>query len=42
MDGPTDYGKLKAMVDSGNVSWDVVGFCCNSGGWYAAGPYRMM
>src|SRR5437867_12651326 len=20
-DGPTDYGKLKAMVDSGNVSW---------------------
>lgn len=24
MDGPTDYGKLKAMVDSGNVSWDVV------------------
>lgn len=24
MDGPTDYGKLKAMVDAGNVSWDVV------------------
>ena len=24
LDGPTDYGKLKAMVDSGNVSWDVV------------------
>lgn len=24
MDGPTDYGKLKAMVESGNVSWDVV------------------
>ncbi|WP_175844957.1 ABC transporter substrate-binding protein [Burkholderia arboris] len=24
MDGPTDYGKLKAMVDSGNVNWDVV------------------
>lgn len=24
MDGPTDYGKFKAMVDSGNVSWDVV------------------
>ncbi len=23
-DGPTDYGKLKAMVDSGNVGWDVV------------------
>ena len=23
-DGPTDYGKLKAMVDSGNVTWDVV------------------
>jgi len=23
-DGPTDYGKLKAMVDSGNVAWDVV------------------
>ncbi|WP_279027454.1 polyamine ABC transporter substrate-binding protein [Gibbsiella quercinecans] len=23
-DGPTDYGKFKAMVDSGNVSWDVV------------------
>ena len=23
-DGPTDYGKLKAMIDSGNVSWDVV------------------
>ena len=23
-DGPTDYGKLKAMVDSGNVQWDVV------------------
>lgn len=23
-DGPTDYGKLKAMVDAGNVSWDVV------------------
>ncbi|MDC0610941.1 ABC transporter substrate-binding protein [Vibrio sp.] len=23
-DGPTDYGKLKAMVDSGNVPWDVV------------------
>ncbi|WP_437883108.1 ABC transporter substrate-binding protein [Pseudomonas sp. LRF_L74] len=24
MDGPTDYGKFKAMVDSGNVTWDVV------------------
>ena len=24
MDGPTDYGKLQAMVDSGNVGWDVV------------------
>ncbi|WP_426153197.1 ABC transporter substrate-binding protein [Pseudomonas sp. DC3000-4b1] len=24
MDGPTDYGKLKAMVESGNVQWDVV------------------
>ena len=24
LDGPTDYGKLKAMVDSGNVDWDVV------------------
>ncbi|WP_324754277.1 hypothetical protein [Roseovarius sp. Pro17] len=24
MDGPTDYGKLQAMVDSGNVAWDVV------------------
>ncbi len=24
MDGPTNYGKLKAMVDSGNVNWDVV------------------
>lgn len=23
-DGPTDYGKLKAMVDAGNVVWDVV------------------
>lgn len=23
-DGPTDYGKLKAMVEAGNVSWDVV------------------
>ena len=23
-DGPTDYGKFKAMVESGNVSWDVV------------------
>ena len=23
-DGPTDYGKLKAMIESGNVSWDVV------------------
>jgi putative spermidine/putrescine transport system substrate-binding protein len=23
-DGPTDYGKIKAMVDSGNVGWDVV------------------
>jgi putative spermidine/putrescine transport system substrate-binding protein len=23
-DGPTDYGKLKAMVDSGNVQWDIV------------------
>ncbi len=23
-DGPTDYGKFKAMVDAGNVSWDVV------------------
>ncbi len=22
--GPSDYGKLKAMVDSANVSWDVV------------------
>ena len=21
---PTNYGKLKAMVDSGNVEWDVV------------------
>ena len=24
LDGPTDYGKFKAMVESGNVSWDVV------------------
>src|SRR5437899_1710231 len=24
MDGPTDYGKFKAMVESGNVTWDVV------------------
>ncbi len=24
MDGPTDYGKLKAMVESGNATWDVV------------------
>ena len=23
-DGPTDYGKIKAMVESGNVNWDVV------------------
>lgn len=23
-DSPTDYGKFKAMVESGNVSWDVV------------------
>jgi putative spermidine/putrescine transport system substrate-binding protein len=23
-DGPTDYGKLKAMVESGGVTWDVV------------------
>ncbi len=23
-DGPTDYGKIKAMVESGDVSWDVV------------------
>ncbi|MEA2780132.1 MAG: putative spermidine/putrescine transport system substrate-binding protein [Rhodospirillaceae bacterium] len=23
-DGPTDYGKLKAMVEAGNVAWDVV------------------
>lgn len=23
-DGPTDYGKLKAMVESGNVDWDVI------------------
>jgi putative spermidine/putrescine transport system substrate-binding protein len=23
-DGPTDYTKIKAQVDSGNVSWDVV------------------
>jgi putative spermidine/putrescine transport system substrate-binding protein len=23
-DGPTDYGKLKAMVESGSVAWDVV------------------
>lgn len=23
-DGPTDYGKLKAMVEAGNVVWDVV------------------
>ncbi|RWD50690.1 MAG: ABC transporter substrate-binding protein, partial [Mesorhizobium sp.] len=23
-DGPTDYGKLKAMVDAKNVTWDVV------------------
>lgn len=23
-DGPTDYGKLRAMVESGNVTWDVV------------------
>lgn len=23
-DGPTDYGKLKAMVDAGNAVWDVV------------------
>lgn len=24
MDGPTDYGKLKAMVEANGVSWDVV------------------
>ncbi|WP_042347456.1 ABC transporter substrate-binding protein [Bacillus massiliigorillae] len=24
LDTPTDYGKLKAMVESGNVTWDVV------------------
>lgn len=23
-DGPIDYGKLKAMAESGNVTWDVV------------------
>jgi putative spermidine/putrescine transport system substrate-binding protein len=23
-DGPTDYGKFKAMVENGNVQWDVV------------------
>ena len=23
-DGPTDYGKLKAMIDAGAVTWDVV------------------
>ncbi|TCU22043.1 hypothetical protein EV131_10986 [Rhizobium laguerreae] len=23
-DGPTDYGKLKAMVEAGQVTWDVV------------------
>ncbi len=23
-EGPTDYGKLTAMIDSGNVAWDVV------------------
>lgn len=23
-DGPTDYGKFRAMVESGNVGWDVV------------------
>lgn len=23
-DGPTDYGKLKAMIDAGSVTWDVV------------------
>lgn len=23
-DGPTDYGKIKAMVEAGNVSWDVI------------------
>jgi len=23
-DGPTDYGKIKAMVEAGNVVWDVV------------------
>ena len=23
-DGPTDYGKIKAMVELGNVNWDVV------------------
>ena len=23
-DGPTDYGKLKAMVEASNVTWDVV------------------
>ncbi|MCF3638928.1 ABC transporter substrate-binding protein [Rhizobium sp. TRM95111] len=23
-DGPTDYGKIKAMVESGGVAWDVV------------------
>ncbi len=24
LEGPTDYARLKAMVDSGNVTWDVV------------------
>jgi putative spermidine/putrescine transport system substrate-binding protein len=32
-DGPTDYGKLKAMIDSGNVSWDVVDVEQDYGVW---------
>ncbi len=24
VDGPTNYGKFKAMIESGNVDWDVV------------------
>ncbi|TXH38986.1 MAG: ABC transporter substrate-binding protein [Rhodospirillaceae bacterium] len=35
-DGPTDYGKLKAMIDSGNVTWDVVDVEQDYGVWAGA------
>ncbi|MFO1058150.1 MAG: ABC transporter substrate-binding protein [Dongiaceae bacterium] len=47
-DGPTDYGKMKAMIDAGNVTWDVVdveqdfGVWAGDAGWLEPIDFSML